>query len=156
MLQDTKNKTKKREYIDFDLDFIYNNMYLPMTRGEDIKTSKTNKGKFLTILRRFGKILRRYNKVEGTSYVVLPRGEEDKTITMSKEDIQLILSYYPLSETNLVDLYFRLLETNIDPSIIEYFITFRDYVTNSLGYSINQYKGELIDLDILTNKKKWK
>lgn len=138
-----KNKDNKRGYENYDIQFIYDNMYIPIINGENVKTSKVNKTKFLTLLRKLGNdVIRRYSKEEGTSYLIINNVPKLK---MTRQEVVHMLNFYPLSESNLVSLYFRLVDSGYNINVIEDILDFRNYVVDTLGFDLPRYEGKLLD-----------
>jgi hypothetical protein len=149
----TKDRTKdnKRGYENYDIQFIYDNMYIPIINGENVKTSKVNKTKFLILLRKLGnEVIRRYSKKEGTSYLIINNVPKLK---MTRQEVVHLLNFYPLSERNLVSLYFRLVDSGYNINVIEDILDFRDYVVNTLGFDLPRYEGKLLDEKFIPKKQ---
>jgi len=111
-----------KQTINFNLLYIYNNIYIPTISKEevqrDIKTSgggETPK-KFIKVLKKMGEVTRRYKKGIGNYYNIIPN---EDTIEMSKWEVKVLIDYLPLNEEGLVTLYINLLDKGIDPNVIE-------------------------------------
>ena len=111
-----------KQTINFNLLYIYNNIYIPTISKEvqrDIKTSgggETPK-KFIKVLKKMGEVTRRYKKGIGNYYNIIPNGD---TIEMSRWEVKVLIDYLPIiNEEGLVTLYINLLDKGIDPNVIE-------------------------------------
>jgi hypothetical protein len=140
----------KRIYQDFDLELIFNTIYIPTISGSgDIKTSKNNASKFLRVLRLMGEVSRKYNKEVGTHYSIVP---SEDTIELSRWEVGNLLSLYPISEENLVNLYIRLLESGVDPNVLETIIDYKNYIQDTLEIKVNRFGAYLLDYKLIIEK----